>query len=119
MKIDITYEKADILRLVTDDLVRKGIQPKTGAPIEYKGALSIKLSVDADPVEPVELSTATAPVAAETTAPPVATLPAPEPSMDEVLSASKNAERTPPTFKNPNPPPRMLGKNESYEFPEE
>jgi hypothetical protein len=113
MKIDITYEKADILRLVTDDLVRKGIQPKSGAPIEYKGALSIKLSVDAE-------AEAEAPAIAVT--PPQSQAPqdpAPEPSMDEVLSASKQAERTPPTFKNPNPPPRMLGKNESYEFPEE
>jgi len=117
MKIDITYEKADILRLVTDDLVRKGIQPKSGAPVEYKGALSVKLSVDTDPLETAEA----APPAAAVTFPQsqVSQAPVPEPSMDEVLSASKQAERTPPTFKNPNPPPRMLGKNESYEFPEE
>jgi hypothetical protein len=115
MKIDITYEKADILRLVTDDLVRKGIQPKSGAPIEYKGALSIKLSVDADPVEPAAASA----LPTESVTPATPAPPAPEPSMDEVLSASRQAERTPPTFKNPNPPTRMLGKNESYEFPEE
>ena len=117
MKIDITYEKADILRLVTDDLVRKGIQPKSGAPVEYKGALSIKLSVDAEAEAPVVPESSGGPPQGR---PAVATTPpVPEPSMDEVLSASKQAERTPPTFKNPNPPPRMLGKNESYEFPEE
>ena len=117
MKIDITYEKADILRLVTDDLVRKGIQPKSGAPIEYKGALSIKLSVDAEAEAPAP--EAPVPFVKRETIMDPPTAPVPESSMDEVLSASKQAERTPPTFKNPNPPPRMLGKNESYEFPEE
>jgi len=111
MKIDVTYEKADILRLVTEDLVRKGIQPKAGARIEYKGALSVKLSVDAE-ADNTEVASP----------PPVATPPSPpipEASMDEILAASRRAASTPPSFNAEGRPPRMLGKNESYEYPED
>lgn len=51
MKILVEYEKADMLRLVTDDLRRKGIKVKPGAMPEYKGALSVKLFIDAEEEE--------------------------------------------------------------------
>ena len=115
MKIDITYEKADILRLVTEDLQKKGIKAKAGAPIEYKGALSVKLSVDSDEeVEALPSETVSTSASAVIKNPP-----SPEPSMDDILRASNRAAQTPPTFGGKEPPERVLADNESYEFPEE
>jgi hypothetical protein len=48
MKIDVTYEKKDILRLVQKDMEVQGIHVKIGTSLEYKGALQVKFSVETE-----------------------------------------------------------------------
>ena len=110
MKIDVVYEKADILRLITLDLRNKGIKVKPGATPAYKGALEVKLSVEAEEDAVPSPSTLTEAVL------PSLKEPAPaEVDMGDVLKTSRNLAKNPGKFE---PGPRRnLGPNESYEYP--
>lgn len=112
MKIDVVYEKGDILRLIVDDLKRKGIKIRANATPIYKGALAVKLSVDAedtDDVGDVPIPTVEEPQK-QVTAEPV--------NMSDVLNQSENLVMTKPG-KFERRPERVLGPSESYEFPKE
>lgn len=122
MKIDVTYEKSDILRLVLEDLKRRQIKVKEGFKPEYKGALSVKLSIEADDEdapESVERPAAEATSRGDGEAPPQE----PEVDMDTVLQQSRRvASTTKPSFRtaeNGEPLKRQLGPNESLDFPRE
>ena len=107
MKIDVVYEKADILRLITLDLRNKGIKVKPGATPAYKGALEVKLSVEAEEDSVTPPSPPVLPSSKETA-------PA-EVDMGDVLNSSRNLAKQPGKFE-PGPK-RNLGPNESYEYP--
>lgn len=116
MKIEIVYEKADILKLVVEDLLRKGIKVKVGHTPLVKAPLEVKLSVDTEDVvaapAPPPKAARKAPRPAED-AEEVVDEPAPEPDMADVLNRSQNLTTTQPgKF-----PTRQLGPNESYDFP--
>lgn len=120
MKIDVTYEKADIIRLVKDDLERKGLHLKSGAQPEYKGALVVKMSIEAeDEDEPSPPRAAKPPEENDAPPPP----PVDDGDMEAVLRQSQQvAASTKPTFKlaeNDQPSKRPLGANESLDFPRE
>lgn len=44
MKIEVTYQKNDILQLVLDELKRKGLKPL--GDVVYKGALEVRMYVE-------------------------------------------------------------------------
>lgn len=96
MKIDVTYEKADILRLVERELRAQGLRLKPGTSLAYKGALEVKLSAE---VEDERLAEAKAPLVKRR---PPHVVPdddepaAPEVDMDAVLAASQNVAKTIP-----------------------
>lgn len=109
MKIDITYEKKDILRLVRDDLQRRSIRVQEGTTPDYKGALQVKLSVDVEDTAPAEEA---APTKKKKAAPRN------EDEVDDggditdvIAQSGKLKETTEPKFQ------RTLGPNESTEFP--
>jgi len=120
MKIDVTYEKADILRLVLEDLKKRQIKIKAGSMPEYKGALHVKLSIEAEDDEVA--STPTTRSAAEAASRGDGEAPPREPrqeaddavDMGDVLQQSQRVQATTkPSFQ------RQLGPNESLEFPRE
>lgn len=122
MKIDVTYEKADIIRLVKEDLERRGLHLKPGAQPEYKGALVVKMSIEAVDDEvppPAPPPTALKPSAGEDSPPPVED----DVDMEAVIRKSQQvAATTKPTFKlaeNDQPLKRSLGRDESLDFPRE
>lgn len=123
MKINVTYEKDDIIRLVKEDLERRGLRLKPGAQPEYKGALQVKLSIEAmdeDVPPPPPPLAPPSPKASEGDEP----APAEEDGdMEAVLRSSQHvAATTRPTFKlaeNDQPLKRSLGVNESLDFPRE
>lgn len=130
MKIDVTYEKDDILRLVCADLERRDIKVKAGTVPEYKGALHVKLSIEADEVNeatPRAQAAASLPVRENQDAgedPPIPVVnPEDTIDMEAVLNQSRRVSATTkPTFKtapNNDELKRTLGKNESLEFPRE
>jgi len=117
MKISVTFEKKDILRLVEKDLKAQGLKLKNGTSLEYKGALEVKLSVETEDDALVAAhpttTTTTAPkptVTAETT--PAVTVD--EPDMSSVLAASNRLVKNDATGK-----VRALGPNESLDFPKD
>jgi hypothetical protein len=120
MKIVITYEKHDLLKLVQADLEARGIRPKASG-LAYRGALRVRFEVEVDEesASVVEVAPAAAPV--RTTEPPVA--PATEVApleMDAILGASQALERSRPGLFQGRPGAvRELGPNEFYEYPKE
>jgi len=111
MKIDVTYEKKDILRLVQKDMEAQGIRAKAGIPLEYKGALQVKFSVETEDdviVSDLPEVVSAAPVVSKVTE---------EESMANVLGMSQQLSARPGKFE------RRLANNElmqeSYEFPKE
>jgi hypothetical protein len=112
MKIAVTFEKADILRLVEKELKAQGLKIKKGTSLEYKGALEVKLSVETEDETPL---VAKPPVEGGTTpsVTPEITTPAPDddPDMSSVLRASSQLVEAGPGLK------RTLKPNESTEFP--
>lgn len=137
MKIDITYEKADMLRLVAEDLKKRGIQPKAGAPIEYKGAMQVKLTIDVEEGEAPEAQAAPVPrVRKKEDRKPVATeefsseseqLEEVTPAsiaggdLNDIMAASQRLVETRPGMYavRPGGPARQLGPDESLEYPGE
>lgn len=89
MKHDITYEKADILRLVANDLKSKGLAVEDGTSITYKGALKVKLSVMVAPPERDVPTKATRTVLAPEAGGDIRPEPEPEETMEDVLAASR------------------------------
>lgn len=122
MKINVIYEKADILRLVVADLRRKGIKVKTGTDPVYKGALEVRLAVDAEEEEAVAASTE--PLAGDTSPPttpkvvPASGAETDEPAdMSGVLNQSNRLVMTSPGKFVESKSKRILGQNESEEYP--
>lgn len=119
MKIDVVYEKQDLLKLVVEDLRRKGIKVKPGTSPTVKAPLEIKLAIEAEDDE-----VAAAPPTTEAKPPPEkAPNGGPPPKnddgdMSEVLKRSDDVIMTSPG-KFERRPPRPLGPNESLDYPEE
>lgn len=111
MKIELTFQKADIISLVLKELQRKGLRPVDPTNVVYKGALEVRLFLDVDnflaedkietypdkPIEDLKLG----PLVEEEDA---------ELSMDEILHAAKGLDTKPPKT-------IVLGPNESLEYP--
>lgn len=112
MKISITYEKRDILALVAQDLTQRGLNVKEDVPIEYKGALSVKLAVDVEgsPIDAPAVKTRTR----------VVTAPVEEPENVPMSLATLRGQSEALTRSNPGKfaqRERQLGPNESLDFP--
>lgn len=112
MKISVTFEKKDILRLVEKELKAQGLKVKKDTVLEYKGALEVKLSVETEDDGPLSMKPpaeggAQPSVTPETT-PPVQD---DDPDMSSVLRASTQLVEVGPGLK------RTLKPNESTEFP--
>lgn len=114
MKIAVTYEKKDILRLVEADLKTNGIKTKKGTELEYKGALQVQLSIETDedaiiagppPAAPKDKAPIVKPASVEDEGDEVV-------DMSEVLNASRKNAKTGGKF-----PKRELGPDESFDFP--
>jgi hypothetical protein len=116
VRIVITYEKRDVLRLVQADLQARGIREKSGAPLSYRGALHVRFEVDTDDEESP----------AEAAPSPVRSLAAEgdgaeaSPAMDEILGLSQALERSRPGLFQVRPGVlRQLAPNESHTYPKE
>lgn len=113
MKIVVTFEKKEILRLVEKELKAQGLKVKKDTVLEYKGALEVKLSVEteddtpftAKPVVPTE--DGQSPVTPEINP----TISEDDQDMSGVLDASTKLVRSGTGLK------RILKPNESTEFP--
>lgn len=115
MKIDVTYEKKDILRLIEKDLQAEGIRVKEGTSLVYKGALEVKLSVETEdtgrPAPSPTLPTEGKKVAVTKETPGPRVEPDDDGDMSSVLAASNRLVKT------PDGKVRSLGPNETTEFP--
>lgn len=112
MKIAVTFEKKDILRLVEKELTAQGLKIKKDTILEYKGALEVKLSIETEDEVPLVAKLpveggATPSVTAEITPPSQAE----DPDMSSVLRASSQLVEAGPGRK------RTLKPNETTEFP--
>src|SRR5713101_3862959 len=108
MRLDVTYEKDDILRLVERDLeANHNFRRKEDAPIEYRGPLRVKFTVDvADPVLPIVGEALRLPLTNKDASP------ADSVDMSEVLAASHRLEEdAAPRFDLAKRPPRTLAPN--------
>lgn len=116
MKIDVTYEKKDILRLIEKDLLAEGIRVKEGTALVYKGALEVKLSVETEDTgrplsQPASPATSEKKAGVPTETPGPRIEPADDGDMSSVLAASNRL------VKAPDGRVRSLGPNETLEFP--
>lgn len=110
MKIRVTLEKADILRLVLAHLEKSNLHPTPHQDIKYRGALEVDLLVEVDDRAQVPL--ATSPPASPTGK----DAPLPPPlddgkTIEQVLAESARIERDDQALK------RRLGKDEFRDFP--
>lgn len=121
MKILVTYEKQDILRLIQADLQSKGLALKAGTTIEYKGAMQAKFSVETDDTVAAPLTAAPPTTPTPTTNPP--TTPVFEEnatSLGDVLAQSERLVRGAGGKLETRPgPPRRLRAGESLDPPKE
>ena len=118
MKIVITYEKRDVLRLVQADLQARGIRGKAGMPLSYRGALHVRFEVDTDDEE-LPAETAAVPTRSLAAEGEVAEAEAPA-EMDEILGLSQALERSRPGLFQVRPGAvRQLAPNESHAYPKE
>ena len=117
MKVDITYEKKDVLRLVQKDMEAQGIRVKAGTALEYKGALQVRFSVETEDDTPAKM-----PETKATPAEPVLTATEEEASMAGLLGKNRQLVMTSPG-KFEQRPPRALVRNEmmqeSVDFPDD
>jgi len=116
MKIVITYEKRDVLRLVQADLQARGIRGKAGTPLSYRGALHVRFEVDTDDEEnpPEAVPSPTRSLATEGEGAEAS------PAMDEILGLSQALERSRPGLFQVRPGAmRQLAPNESHTYPKE
>ena len=120
MKIVVTYEAADIVRLIRTDLAAQGIVANEGDIkfVKNKAIVSVEVAKDDAPPEPPE-----PPEMLANTSPPKQAPPHLEPiegaanpvDMTEILRASqKTATQNPGRFPTPE---RQLMDGESYEYP--
>jgi len=123
VKIKVTYEKKDILRLVHKDMQAQGIRVKSGTTLAYKGALQVTVQVDTEDETPApegSPSPSSADQSTEQTPPLTAAEEAV--GMGSVLGASKQLVMTQPGKFEPKGP-RQLARNDMMqefdEFPEE
>lgn len=124
MKVLITYEKPDVLRLILADMKAKGLKLKADTVLEYKGALQVRFHVETEGDGDEVLIDAAEPPAPRV-APPAATKPTVvrEEDDDAALAALRNQSETLTRNKKgqfeirPAPGERVLGPNESYEYP--
>jgi len=128
MKIKVTYDKEDILKLVQKDLLSNGLKHDLSTAV-YKGTATVTIEVEGTPSEdeapvetPVPVEAAPAPVAkAPVTKPAPPTPPHEEPTTEEpvgdmsaILAASrKNANETKPYY----PAGHTMMEGESAEWP--
>jgi hypothetical protein len=115
MKILVTYEKKDILRLVEKDLTAQGLKVKNGTLPDYKGALEVKLLIETED-DPPSVARPTGSV--DTSRPTVTMETTPKVTVDDqdmsgVLAASNRLVR------NEAGKVRPLGANETLDFPKE
>jgi hypothetical protein len=52
VRVELTFTKDEILAVLLEHIKTKGLQPVPGKPLEYKGALQVKLQVEAVPFAP-------------------------------------------------------------------
>lgn len=117
MKIKVTYEKADILRLVNQDIKTQGIRVKAGSSLEYKGPLQVRFEVETDE----DVAAVAEPAVPDVKTGPPAPRKAPDKEeetvvdMSGVLAASQHLSRTTkPIYAD-----RKLLDGESTEYPKE
>jgi hypothetical protein len=125
VRINVEYEKADMLRLVVDDLRRKGIKAKPGCVPEYKGALSVRLEIDVTDDEAAVPSQSVESIDAA----PVAPLEKTEKKKDNapvdmtgIMAESRNLVMTQPGKFEPKPKRKLANSalsQESEEYPSE
>ncbi len=111
MKIVITYERADILKLVEADLRARDMAVKPGTTL-YKGALQVRLEIETEDIAAASTVADAPPVVA----PPLQVIPPPpdeDGDMTSVLEASKRVIQSKPApFLG-----RPLNPGESLEYP--
>ncbi len=119
MKTPVTFEKADILKLVYAFMKRKGFDIPDPSKVTYKGALAVTINIEYElTTEEVEEAAAPAKVEVKSVAAPEA-----EETTDEDMEAILRKARSgagsfpPPPFAEPEG--RTLGSGESYEWPGE
>jgi hypothetical protein len=115
MKIAVTFEKKDILRLIEKELKAQGLKVKKDTVLEYKGALEVKLSVETEDDTPFVAKPAM-PVSGEQSSVPQETGPTvagedDDHDMSGVLDASTRLVKHGTGLK------RTLKPNETTEFP--
>lgn len=111
MKITVCYEKKDIIELVLEALRKQGLKPVDADRVVYKGALSVSMDIDIDATppkksEPVE-DVKEEPENEEDV----------DVDIDKILRESANIRK-----KDDKKKPRVervMGANESLDFPEE
>ncbi len=124
MKITVTYEKKDILRLLQKDMRAQGIRVRQGTTLVYKGALQVTIQVDTEDEAPEEVPSPDPSVdqSAEKTPEQLPTAAEEAVKMGSVLGASKQLVMTQPG-KFESRPPRPLEisdrMQESSDFPED
>lgn len=109
MIILITYEKADILRLILADMQARGLTVK-GETLAYKGALQCKFEVDVKDEEPT-LTPAPARAPVRTEAPEAAEAPDTPEDLGALMKQSQHLQKIKPA-----PFDRPLGVNEFEDF---
>ncbi len=112
MKIRVTLEKADILRLVKAHLHKSGLNPVADQDIKYKGALQVELLVDVEDTVHVQDASSEPPAPTGKDAPAKVEPEQDGQTMEEVLAESERIKREVKA-----PVRRQLGVNESYEYP--
>jgi len=127
VKIKVTYEKKDILRLVHKDMQAQGLRLKSGTTLAYKGALQVGFQVETEDEGPesstLDETITSAPLSADTPPEALALTAAEEAvGMGSVLGASKQLVMTQPGKFEPKGP-RTLVRNDMMqefdEFPED
>lgn len=141
MKMQVTYEQADIKRLIRNNLARQGITAREeDIAFDKKGCATIMVEVSADNLDPepepqVLTSSGTMPASEYATqapkqpAPPVERAPAP-PKLEAIeggqnpvdmsgilRDSAKIARDREGPFPTPKPGPHSMLEGESFEFP--
>lgn len=109
MKVRVTLEKADILRLVLAHLETTGLSPVAGQDLKYKGALEVDLLVEVGEPARVLMSTS------ETPPPPRKD--APEDDGQTIQQVLNESARIQKVREEQTSLTRRLAPNESLEFP--
>jgi hypothetical protein len=109
VKVRVTLEKADIIRLVLAHLETTGLSPVAGQDLKYKGALEVELLVEVGESTRVPMSTSETPTPTRKDAPVDDGQ-----SITQVLAESARIRQVREEQANLT---RRLAPNESIEFP--